>query len=163
MGVLGVQEHQGIYVVYPPGEILAQCQDVFGSGISEFKPQQVFIVMQKMSTTGRDFQCELKFLLRIMQIRICSTGVHDTDEGHFNRLAIAFSRRISLQGVPLLPTVKNEGYIEDLQGIVPGIWEIKVRFPSSGCVVPVRGSVAELIQHISYKEPASPPPPKRLS
>ncbi|KAJ5110872.1 hypothetical protein N7532_001407 [Penicillium argentinense] len=150
VGVLDMREHKDTYLVCPSNEILDQCQRLFGSGKSEFEPQQVFIVMKMMPRTDGDFSNELDFLLRIMQTRLCSDGIYDTDEGHLIRLAIAFSRRISLQEVPLPHTVKNEGYLVDIQGVIPGIWEIKVRFPSPGYVTPVRGSVAKLIQHITY-------------
>lgn len=160
MRVFRLQKDQNKFVVYPQDHILVQCRALFGSERSGFAPEQVFIVIQKISTTtAADCREELDFLLRIMQTRLCSSGVFDTDEGRFIRLAIAFSRNISLLGVHQpYSSGKNGGRLVDLQSVIPGIWEIKVRFPGPESVVCVRGSVTELMQSICYQEPASSPP-----
>ncbi|KAJ5882829.1 uncharacterized protein N7473_011091 [Penicillium subrubescens] len=155
--VFRLQEDQNKYVVYPQNHVLSQCQALFGSEKSGFAPEQVFIVIHKISTAIVIRSEELDFLLRIMQTRLCSFGVFDTDEGRFIRLAIAFSRNISLLGVQQpYSSVKDGGRLVDLENVVPGTWEIKVRFPGPE-VVCVRGSVTELTQSIRYEEPHSPP------
>lgn len=157
MRVFRLQQGQDKFVVYPQDQILVQCRALFGSERSEFAPEQVFIVIQKISTTVPDYQEELGFLLRIMQTRLCSSGVFDTDEGRFIRLAIAFSRNISLLGVQQsYSSGKSEGRLVDLRSVVPGTWEIEVRFAGPESVVCVQGSMTELMQSIRYLEPVPP-------
>lgn len=159
VGVLKVQELQDTFVVSPPNDILVKCQELFDLETSIFTPQQVFIVIQKISTANDDYHEELHFLLRTMQTRLCSPGVYGSDEGCFIRLSIAFSRVISLRGTEQLcpGLLKSEGRLVDIQEIEPGMWEIEVLFLSSEYVVSVRGSLLELAQKIHYKEPVSMP------
>lgn len=158
---MSVQEHQGSFVVSPSDDILIECQGLFGSGISDFTPQEVFIGIQMLSKTNDHYRNERDFLQRIMQTRLCAPGVYHTDEGRFIRLSIAFSRVISLLGAQqLCPSIsKNEGHLVDIRGVCPGIWEVKVRFLSPEYVVSVRGSLEDLTKHILYKEPTFPPSP----
>ncbi|KAF3394363.1 hypothetical protein F1880_005498 [Penicillium rolfsii] len=145
------QEDQDKFVIYPQNKVLDQCQALFCRERSGFAPEQVFIAIHKISDTVAIRPDEHDFLLRIMQTRLCSFGVFDTDEGRFIRLAIAFSRNISLSGVQQPDSsVKAGGRLVDLESVVPGIWEIKVRFPGQE-VVCVRGSVNELTQSILYE------------
>lgn len=157
VGVLRVQEHQDTLVVSPPTNILVKCQELFNPETSIFTPQQVFIVIQKISTTNDDYRKELHFLLRTMLTRLCSPGVYESDEGCFIRLAIAFFREISLHGAEQVcpGLLRTEGNLVDIQEIEPGTWEIKVRFLSPEFVVPVQGSLLELTQKIHYKESVS--------
>jgi hypothetical protein len=145
--------------VYPAGDIFLQCQATFKSSLLEFTPQQVFIVMMKRESK-RDFDTELQFLLRAMQMRLCFPGVYNSDEGKLIRLAIAFDRKssVNLAGAE----VKCEGYLRDFWYIMPGMWQMEFS-PSDGeLVVSRRGSLAELAKLILYVDTASPPEPRLL-
>lgn len=160
---MNIQKRPGKHAIHPPNEILVQCQSLFGLEESGYEPHQVFIAMKKMSSPNDGaFQDEFDFLLRIMQLRLCLPGVRDTEEGRFIRLAIAFSRRISVQKIKLPATVKNEAFIVDLRSLFPGTCEMKIHFPNPGHVETVLGNTAKLIEHITYIDPICPPPPKGI-
>jgi hypothetical protein len=135
---------------------------MFDTKRDDFAPQQVFIVIKKMTSNDDHFHEEIQFLLHAMRMRLCSPGIYETDEGRAIRLAIGFIRNclISISGTNM---DNLEGRLQDFSPVVPGVWEITFTLKNQECIVSKRGSLAELVQIIRYKEPASPPPPKRLS
>ncbi|KAJ5642512.1 hypothetical protein N7490_006512 [Penicillium lividum] len=110
----------------------------------------------KVASEDSDFDEELQFLLRAMQMRLCFPGVYDSDEGKLIRLAIAFDRK-SLIALPGTVIVQSEGYLRDFCYVMPGIWQVKLLLSDIGLIVSERGSLAELVRMISYVDSASPP------
>ena len=130
VGVLGIRECQGTYFIDPPDEILIECQSLFGSKQSGLKPAEVFIAIKSLPSIVGHFQNELNFLLHVMRARLCSPGVFDSEEGRLIRLAIAFSRRISLQ------PGDNRGYIVHVKCVHPGVLKIHLTVRIQGPLQP---------------------------
>lgn len=157
VGVLKYHLDGPHYRIYPQEDILGHCQTLFGATNISFEPSQVFIVLKSKMGNG-NFSQETEFLLRAMQTRLCISGVRDTREGQLIQLALAFQRIISVRGIKLPPFINNSGFITDIQSILPGIWEIKIRFstPTQEHVELVRGNIATILQVVFYCVPPTP-------
>ncbi|KAJ6016443.1 hypothetical protein N7540_011034 [Penicillium herquei] len=147
VGVLRFRKDQEKTIVYPSRSLLSYCQSIFQSSGPDFAPQQVFIAIKKSVVNG--LKDETQFLLRVMQQRLCNSGVYGSDEGCHIRLAIAFVRKCQVT-FPEADVLNKEGKLIDLYLMDSGNWGVQIKL-DSGEIVGIQGSLAELAKDIRYK------------